>query len=373
MSHPSINRRRFIKGAGAAAGVAALSNLAARAAAQGEAPSAGDGRGSQHLSLERLKQFEALGYGMFISFDIQAFYRGPIHAKPTDEKRRLPASLYAPDKLDVGQWIAVARDAGMKYAVLTAKRHPGFCLWPSKHTDFTVNNSGNKTDVVEEYVQACEKCGVQPGLYYPSVDIHHLGGRRPEDDWKYTTSIYQTFMTNQITELLTNYGAIAEMWIDIPQVLGRGYRTFLYEHIARLQPNAVIMMNNAKFGDGSGFEEQVDRVWPTDLIAIETPMPPPTDAAAIEKNLPPRSGHQKWRTVEGKSYYLPGEVSGPAMDTWWWGEDTKIRPDEALAATLRMCRERGVNYLLDAPPDNHGLIPRTTVDALMRLRRNVGL
>jgi len=373
MSHSLVDRRRFIKVAGTAAGAAALSNLAPQAATQMDAPAADKDRGSQRMSLERLRQFEALGYGMFISYDIQAFHRGPVHARPTDEKRRLPANLYAPDKLDVSQWIGVARDAGMKYAVLTAKRHPGFCLWPSKYTDFTVANSGNKTDVVEKFVQACDKFGVRPGLYYPSVDIHHLGGRRPEDDWKYTTSIHQTFMTNQITELLTRYGAIDEMWIDIPQVLGRGYRTFLYGHIARLQPNAVIMMNNAKFGDGSGFAEQLDLVWPTDLIAIETPMPPPTDPAAIEKNLPPESGHKKWRTIEGKSFYLPGEVSGPAMETWWWGEDTKIRPDEALATTLRLCRERGVNYLLDAPPDNHGLIPRTTVDALMRLRRNVGI
>jgi len=107
-------------------------------------------RGAQRLSLERLQQFEALGYGMFISYDIQAFYKGTIHGKVTDEMRHIPPSVYAPDKLDVGQWIAVARDAGMKYAVLTAKRHPGFCLWPSKHTDYSVARSGNTTDVVEQ-------------------------------------------------------------------------------------------------------------------------------------------------------------------------------------------------------------------------------
>ena len=91
-------------------------------------------------------------------------------------------------------------------------------------------------------------------------------------------------------------------------------------------------MNNAKFGDGSGFEEQVDRVWPTDLVAIETPIPPPTDVAAIEKNLPPRSGHQKWRTIEGKRYYLPGEVCDPIGKNWFFVRGDLPRSDESLAA-----------------------------------------
>lgn len=310
-------------------------------------------RGAQRLSLERLQQFEALGYGMFISYDIQAFYKGTIHGKVTDEMRHIPPSVYAPDKLDVGQWIAVARDAGMKYAVLTAKRHPGFCLWPSRHTDYSVAHSGNKTDVVEQYVKACEKCGIVPGLYYPSVDFHHLGGRPPQDDWKYVTSKHQTFMTDQITELLTNYGPIGEVWIDIPHVLGRGYRTFLYEHIARLQPNAVILMNGG-FQDGAKVKESV---WPTDLISLEV-------------TLPSKTGYPKWKTFENKAYYLPGEYCDSITPHWWWVEGDKPKPDQKALDMFQACRTAGVNVLLDAPPDNHGLIPKETVDALMRLRRN---
>ena len=123
MTRQQLNRRGFIKGAAAVAGSVAINTRAAERAGC---------RGDQRLTLERLKQFEALRYGMFISYDIQAFYRGTIHGKVTDEMRKIPPAVYAPDKLDVGQWISVARDAGMKYAVLTAKRHPGFCLWPSK-------------------------------------------------------------------------------------------------------------------------------------------------------------------------------------------------------------------------------------------------
>jgi alpha-L-fucosidase len=350
-----LNRRQFVRCG--AAGAAAACSLAAAAAGIGRAADPAGRRGAQRLSLERLKRYQALGYGMFISYDIQAFYHGTIHGKITEKERRLPASLYAPDKLDVAQWIAVARDAGMKYAVLTAKRHTGFCLWPSKYSNYTVAQSGNKTDVVEQYVKACAKYGVQPGLYYPAVDFHHLGGRRPEDDWKYVTSIHQTFMTDQITELLTGYGPIAEVWIDIPHVLGRGYRTFLYEHIARLQPDAVILMNGG-FQDGT--KVPVENIWPTDLFSLE-------------RTLPAKASYCPWKTVEGREYYVPGEFNDSIKPHWWWVEGEKPREDQKVLAQFQACRAAGVNVLLDAPPDKHGLVPQETVDALMRLRRNAGI
>ena len=87
-----------------------------------------------------------------------------------------PSTLYAPDKLDVDQWVCVARDAGMKYAVLTTKHVAGHCLWPTKHNDYHVGTSGNKTDVVEAFVKACEKRGVLPGFYYCSWDNHNTFG-----------------------------------------------------------------------------------------------------------------------------------------------------------------------------------------------------
>ena len=354
-----LDRRTFIKGAGKAASAAAAGCCLHAVSARAETEPARQDvpRGAQRLSLARLQEFEALCYGMFISYDVQAFVSHCLHHSPTDDDRRLSPSVYAPDKLDVDQWVSVARDAGMKYAVLTAKRHPGFCLWPSKYTDFTVANSGSKTDVVAEYVKACEKRGIQPGLYYPSVDIHHLSGRPPKDDWKYVTSLHQTFMTNQITELLTNYGPIAEIWIDIPRVLGRGYRTFLYEHMARLQPGAVILMNGG-FHDGTDVAKRAESIWPTDLISLE-------------RTLPPQTGYSPWKTIEGHEHYLPGEFCDSIMEkNWYWKEGEKPKPDQDLLAQYQACRKGGVNLLLDAPPDNHGLIPQSTVDALMRLRRS---
>jgi alpha-L-fucosidase len=246
--------------------------------------------------------------------------------------------------------------------VLTAKHVAGHCLWPSRHTDYTVSKSGQTADVVEAFVRACRRRGLLPGLYYCSWDNHHLFGSltpsfRQKSERAFTTSLYQSFQTAQISELLTEYGPIAEMWIDIPEVLGRGYRTFLYQHIARLQPDCAIMMN-------SGISDQatynVERNWPSDLIAIERRLPPP-------------GGHIKWRDIEGKRCYLPGEVCDTLGKEWFWREADRPRPDEELAGIYRESRRRGVNLLLDVGPDRRGLVTDECRDALFRLRKNAGL
>lgn len=375
MKNPGVSHRRgFLQNswkAAAATAFAASTPLAARGrsaetAAPAPAPgqSTGEERGAQRLTVDALRAWEALQYGMFIHFGMSTYVGKEI------PDGKAPASTYAPDKLDVDQWIQVARDAGMKYAVLTTKHVAGHCLWPSRLTNYTVANSGDKTDVVAAFVKACERHGVRPGFYYCSWDNHHLfgsftvsmGGRLSVGDESkrplaYTTSLYQDFQTAQITELLSNYGRIAEVWIDIPGVLGRGYRTFLYEHIARLQPDAVIMMNS---GIDDGTHYNIEYAWPSDLIAIE-------------RNLPPPEGHARWRTIEGRRYYVPGELCDPIGKEWFYVEGDRPRPDEELLHLLTESRQRGANALLDVPPDRHGLIPDASRDTLLRLRSKMNL
>lgn len=342
-----------------AAGFGLSRMWAFRSAVNGESTSRIDPEnsesGAQRLSVARLRQWEALGYGMFIHFGMSTFAGQEI------PDGKAPASTYNPDKLDVDQWVQIARDAGMRYAVLTTKHVAGHCLWPSRHTDYTVVTSGNTTDVIGAFVKACERRGVLPGFYYCSWDNHHLFGSLTPSltKWEkaFTTSRYQDFQTAQVTELLSQYGPIAEMWIDIPGVLGRGYRTFLYHHIAALQPDYVIMMNSG-ISDGTGYN--VDYAWPSDLIAIE-------------RNLPPPSGHAPWRTIEGKPYYLPGEVCDPIGKEWFYVEGDHPRPDDELLTLLTETRKRGANLLLDVGPDRHGLITDECRKALLRLRKNAGL
>ena len=366
----SINRRDFFKttgqGAMAATALAALGGCSPETTLTMKKPP--QRRDAQRLSLAKLKEWEDWGYGMFIHFGLSTFVD---RKSPRLED---PIRAYNPDTLDVGQWISVARDAGMKYVVLTTKSANGHCLWPSEHTDYTIANSPNQTDVVEKLVQACQKRLVKPGLYYNSSDRHHLFGSLTRSDAKrrfmksfpktqdeglppYTTSVYQTFMTAQITELLTKYGPIAEMWIDLPGELGRGYRTFLYHHMAELQPETYIMMNK---GTSDSTRYNYLYSFPSDLLAIE-------------RGMPPESGYQKWRTVEGKEYYMPGEVCDPIGRNWYYRPPDPPRPDQQLREQYLACRQRRVNLLLDVPPDKHGLIPDEYAQALMRLRKNAGI
>ena len=319
-------------------------------------------RGEQRLSLMALEAWESLQFGMFIHFGMSTFDGDEL------SQGDKPAALYAPDRLDVDQWIAVARDAGMKYAVLTAKHAAGYCLWPSGHTDYHVGNSGNRTDVVEAFVKACAKHQVQPALYYCSWDNHHrfgsvVGPDVPPGTQPFTTAAYRDFQAAQIEELLTRYGPIAEVWIDIPTVLGHEGRRRQYQQIAALQPEAVIMMNN---GIGDGARLNYDHSWPTDLLAIE-------------RNLPARMGKHgactPWRTIaewkgQEKPYYIPGEVCDTIGGEWFAINDDRPRGVLELLGMRLICAERGVNLLLNVPPDRCGRIAQPYVEALQTLRQH---
>jgi len=356
-----FSRRSFIKSAGAAGSAVLLANKKTSAKSQK--------KGAQRLPLSRLHKWEELQYGMFLHFGMSTF----LSEELPDGKAA--SSTYAPDKLDVDQWITVARDAGMRYAVLTTKHVAGHCLWPTRHTDYNVTTSGNPTDVVEAFVKACDKHGIKPGFYYCSWDNHNrFGSETPSDggDWNgqnwfpdsqegkmppHTTSLYQTFQTAQIDELFKNYGPVFEMWIDIPGVLGRGYRTFLYNHIAEMSPDTIIMMNSG-IGDGTNYN--VAYAWPSDLMAIE-------------RKRPPENGHNPWRTIEGKQVYIPAEHCDPIGKEWFFVPGDEPRPQSELIEQFEQCRQRGANFLLNVPPDKHGQIPKSSVNALMKLRKNIGL
>lgn len=310
--------------------------------------------GDQRLSLEKLRAWENLGYGMFIHFGMSTFDRDEF------SKGDKNVSLYNLDKLDVNQWVGVARDAGMKYAVLTSKHVAGHCLWPTKFTDYHVGRSGNRTDVVEAFVKACRSKGIMPGLYYCSWDNHNLfGSGTPTNlSWAtaYTTAEYREFQWKQLEELLTQYGPIGEVWLDIPHFLPRDYRQKLYNQVAEWQPDAIILFNHG-IGDGSILN--INTAWPTDVITIERFVP--------NSN----TGHVKWREIEKKKYYMPAEVCEPIGKEWFFKDTDAPRSDAELLGMFLISRSRGANLLLNVPPDKRGVIPQKYIDALQRLKRNI--
>lgn len=380
-----ISRREFIRNA---AVLAAGAPLASSGAAPAPVPTGGtavpaagampvaaavasspipEAQGRQRLPLAKLKAWEALGYGMFLHFGMSTFSGKEL------SDGNSPVSLYSPDKLDVEQWVSVARDAGMKYAVLTAKHVAGHCLWPTAWTDYSVANSPVKTDVIEAFVKACAKCGVMPGIYYCSWDNHNRFGSMTETDvgalpidqqaqgpgaWaeqSFTTRAYQDFQWRQLEELLTRYGPIGEVWIDIPGVLPRGFRNDLYHQMAAWQPDSILIMN----GGGSAPVFPVIYSWPTDVATLERSFPNS------------RLGYNKMRKIEGQAYYLPGESCDTAAKNWFFQDDDRVRSDAELFGMYSVTRARGANFLLDVPPDRSGRIPDEHVGALMRLRKNI--
>lgn len=113
-------------------------------------------------------------------------------------------------------------------------------------------------------------------------------------------------------------------------------------------------------GISTGEEYDVAYAWPSDLIAIE-------------RRLPPGQGHKKWREIEGRTYYIPGEVCDPLGKNWFYVEGDAPRPDAELLEQFQQTKERQVNFLLDVPPGQHGLIPESSIQALNRLRKNAGI
>ncbi len=283
-----MKRSKFLKIAGSGAlGISTIPVLA-RTSEKSEIvnPSqeafAKEGKGAQRLTTLELRNWQTLKYGMFIHFGMSTFTGDEL------DNGKSPAQLFNPSRLDVAQWISVARDAGMTYAVLTAKHVAGHCLWKTAHTPYSIVNSGNTTDIVEAFVNECNKKGIKPGLYYCSWDNHNrFGSQTPSDhytgNWNdmnyfpgdqtdgfapYTTSLYQNFQTAQITELLTQYGEIMELWIDIPGLLGKGYRSFLYQYVTQLQPSLIVMMNS-----GLDSSYNADYAFPSDIRAFERNLP----------------------------------------------------------------------------------------------------
>ena len=306
-----------------------------------------------------LAEWESLKYGMFIHFGLSTFMQ-----EEYGKKEEASCADYRPTGLDVDQWAGVARDAGMKYAVLTTKHCYGHCLWPSKYSDRTVAQSPVKDDAVKLFVEACRKHEIKPGFYYLlGWDNYHQPGMTPDQ--------YEEFCRNQIGELLTDYGPITLLWLDIPWDLGPGNSQRLqriYALAKKLQPDCLVCFNQS-FWDGMGprtcrvtwnyhretLNERVT-LWPTDILNGEcTP--------------PPKDGHVPRIGVAGTTYYVPMQTEDCLTEVWFHTGKNKPKPLEWRLQRYDEVVGRGANWLLDVAPDQTGRIPQDQVDALMELKR----
>jgi len=169
------------------------------------------------LSAEDMQWWRDARFGMFIHWGVYAIPgRGEWlmwnERVPFREYRKL-ADQFKPRKFDADAWAACARDAGMKYMVLTARHHDGFCLFNSKVSDFTSVKTAARRDFVAEYVVACRKAGLKVGLYYSPLDWRFPGFFFP-DLYRESAEALKQQTYDQVRELLTGYGKIDILWFD---------------------------------------------------------------------------------------------------------------------------------------------------------------
>jgi len=166
---------------------------------------------------ERLRWFHQARFGMFIHFGLYSLLeRGEWvmfreRIRPADYAKL--ADHFAPEHFDPGEWARVAVEAGMKYAVFTARHHDGFCLYDSAVSDFTSVKKAAKRDFVAEYVEAFREAGLKVGIYYSLLDWRFPGYFEPKIHPVSAAALVQQ-VHDQVRELMSNYGKIDELWYD---------------------------------------------------------------------------------------------------------------------------------------------------------------
>jgi alpha-L-fucosidase len=266
-------------------------------------------------------------------------------------------NLFNPEKLDCRQWARICKEAGMKGIIITAKHHSGFCLWPSKYTEYSVKNApwkDGKGDVVREMAEACKEYGLKFGVYLSPWDRNH-----PD----YGKSEYITYFRNQLTELLTNYGDVFEVWFDGANG-GDGYygeanetrkidRTTYYDWqntynlVRKLQPNIVI------WNDGG---DRADLRW----VGTEEGYVGETNWSLLNG-----TGEVPWDMlhygVEDGDSWVPAEVNTSIRPEWFYHpkEDSKVKTVPQLMDTYYHSIGRNATLLLNFPIMPNGLIHPT--------------
>ena len=278
-------------------------------------------------------------------------------------------AIFNPTSLDCEQWVRTLKEAGFKMAIITAKHHDGFCLWPTKTTRHSVASSswkGGKGDVVRELRDACKKYGIKFGIYLSPWDRNaSCYGDSPA---------YNQFFIEQLTELLTNYGEVHEVWFDGANGEGPNGKKQIYDWdailktIRRLQPKAVtaIMGDDVRWvGNEKGIGRETE--W---------------SATVLTPGIYPRSGEQnKELGIFGKAKDLGGrDIVARATELFWYPSevDVSIRPgwfyhadqDKQVKSLSHLTdiyfKSVGYNsvLLLNIPPDLRGLINENDVQRL---------
>ncbi len=305
-------------------------------------PFAGKAQQSPGLPTGSQLAWQDMEYYLFMHFGPNTF---------TDKEWGLgdePEDVFNPANLNCEQWCRIARDAGAKGIIITAKHHDGFCLWPSKYSAHTVRESkwkNGKGDVLKELSAACKKYGLKFGVYISPWDRNHP---------KYGTPEYNDVFVNMMKEIFQNYGPIWELWWDGANGEGPNGKKQVYDWkrfentVRELSPSTVIFSDVGPDIRWCGNEKGIagETNWNYLNTAGFTPGAdaPPTDTL--------NRGN-----VHGENW-IPAECDVSIRPGWFWheNENSEVKTPEQLFDLYLKSVGRGANLLLNVPPDRNGLI-----------------
>lgn len=287
----------------------------------------------QHFSDKKVVlDFLNLKFGMFIHYNMGT-YHAEQWAKPFHDPKD-----FKPISLDCDQWAATAKSAGMQYAVFTAKHHDGFCLWDSKVTNYDIASADKDykaIDIVKEYTDAFRKAEIAVGLYFSVWDRHH------GIEHGNINQVNIDFTKEQLTELLSNYGDISCIVIDgWGSKWGRGPDfaelpySVLADHIHSIQPNCLVINHSCR----------ADLAY-TQIVHYE---------ATHGQHIPYDNTY-------------PSQQGPVLQPTWFWEkgyENLELKPVADIVNELNYTNQYNCNYLLNAAPNDKGLMDANVVARL---------
>ncbi|MBM3882283.1 MAG: alpha-L-fucosidase [Verrucomicrobia bacterium] len=312
---------------------------------------------------QRMGWFREARFGLFIHWGVYAVPAGEWKGNKNYgewflEETKMPVSEYEkyaaqfnPVKFDAREWVRMAKEAGMKYLVITSKHHDGFGLWRSASTDWCIKSTPFQRDPMKELAVACREAGLKFCFYHSIMDWHHADytQRRPWNDRVSGTpdmDRYVAFMKGQLKELVTGYGPLGILWFDgeweAPWTHQRGLD--LYDYVRGLQPDIIV---NNRVGKGRAGMDGMDRG--AERVG---------DYGTPEQEIPPTG-------------FGPGvdwESCMTMNNHWGYNQhDQNWKSTTTLVRNLIDCASKGGNYLLNVGPTSEGLFPAASVQRLAEI------
>lgn len=318
---------------------------------------------------ERVKWFCDARFGMFIHWGLYAI---PARGEWVRSVERMPKEEYdcfinefKAEEFAPREWAKTAKKAGMKYAVLTAKHHDGFCLFDSKLSDFNSMNAPCRRDLVREFLEAFRSEGIKVGLYFSIIDWrhedypHYKDLHHPmRDNEEYAGcgehfDRYIEFMHGQVKELVTGYGHLDIMWFDFSydnMACDKWQAEKLMTMVRKYQPHIICDNRLEGSAENSG------------SIRSLSPSIYSGDFASPEQMIPP------YGIKNEAGEHIPWEACVTLNDNWGYhAHDGHYKSAKMLIRMLVECVSKNGNMILNVAPDAKGRIPKKSKEILAQI------